>query len=154
MLFILQKRNVKTTIRLILFPFLLCVLLVLIQKLIDHELDKPQNKCGCKCTRTEGDRCLEEVCGLQYSDLDQASTCAIPNPPEWPPLLQVPAPEYRAVQTDFLSFSDLPNESCRSTGSCPVTMLFTGNNQSFGDGTFLSLSQIVLCPYTCFCHFF
>ncbi|PON31167.1 ABC transporter A, ABCA [Parasponia andersonii] len=65
--------------------------------------------------------------------LDQGSWCAIPKPLEWPPLLQVPAPEYRAVTSDVIPFSDLPDESCKRTGSCPVTLLFTGNNQSLGE---------------------
>ncbi|KAF7838432.1 ABC transporter A family member 7-like [Senna tora] len=138
-----QKRHVKTNVRLILFPFLLCVLLVVLQKLINNELDKSDNKCGCICKREEGGRCQEQVCGIQYSDLDQVSTCAIPNPPEWPPLLQVPAPQYRAVQSDIIPFSDLPDNSCRRTGSCPVTFLFTGHNQSFGESMF-----VFLCVFT------
>ncbi|KAK7354195.1 hypothetical protein VNO80_19654 [Phaseolus coccineus] len=128
-----QKRNVKTNVRLIMFPFLLCLLLVLLQRLVDTQLDKAENKCGCVCVRRQGDTCVEEECGLEHSDLDQVSTCAVPNPQEWPPLLQVPAPQYRAVRTDNFPFSDYPNASCRRNGSCPVTMLFTGTNQSFGE---------------------
>ncbi|KAK7281816.1 hypothetical protein RIF29_10113 [Crotalaria pallida] len=129
-----QKRNVSTNIRLILFPFALCLLFSLLQNLIDKEiLNKAGNNCGCICTKTQGDQCLEKECGIQYSDLDQVGTCPIPNPPEWPPLLQVPASQYRAVKTDFLPFSDLPDASCRRSGSCPITMLFTGNNMSFGE---------------------
>ncbi|XP_047149989.1 ABC transporter A family member 7-like isoform X2 [Vigna umbellata] len=128
-----QKRNVKTNVRLIMFPFLLCLLLVLLQRLVDSQLDKAENKCGCECVRREGDTCVEEECGIEHSDLDQVTTCAIPNPPEWSPLLQVPAPQYRAVRTDNFPFSDYPNASCRRNGSCPVTMLFTGTNQSFGE---------------------
>nr|BAO45863.1 ATP-binding cassette transporter subfamily A member [Acacia mangium] len=131
-----QKRNVRTNVRLILFPFLICVLLVVLQRVIDNELDKPKNKCGCICTKRDGDKCLEESCGIQYSDVDQVATCAIPNPPEWPPFIQVPSPKYRAVQTDIIPFSDLPNDSCRRTGLCPVTFLYTGNNQSFGETLF------------------
>uniref|UniRef100_A0A5B7AWJ4 ABC transporter domain-containing protein n=1 Tax=Davidia involucrata TaxID=16924 RepID=A0A5B7AWJ4_DAVIN len=128
-----QKRNIRANIRLTLFPFILCLLLVLIQNLINNELDKPSNKCGCTCTDNNGDGQCERVCGIQYSTLDQASTCPIPNPPEWPPLLQIPAPQYRAVRTDFVTYTDLPNESCKNTGSCPATILFTGNNQSLGE---------------------
>ncbi|KAH7857513.1 hypothetical protein Vadar_013552 [Vaccinium darrowii] len=119
-----QKRNRRANIRLILFPFLLCLLLVLIQNLINHLLDDAKYKCGCNS---------ENVCGIQYSTLDQASSCPIPSPPEWPPLLQIPAPEYRAVRTDFVSFTDLPDQSCRNTGTCPATILFTGNNQTLGE---------------------
>jgi hypothetical protein len=135
----------KTNIRLIAFPFILCLLLVLLQALVNSLLDKPSNNCGCACVNTTGDGKCVEVCGLEYSDLDQAGTCQIPNPPEWPPLLQIPAPEYRAVTTDFVPFTDLPNESCRSSGSCPATFLFTGNNQSLGESISLSLSLSLLC---------
>ncbi|KAJ7956359.1 ABC transporter A family protein [Quillaja saponaria] len=125
-----QKRKVKTNIRLISVPFFLCLLLVLLQTVINHELDKPENRCGCICVDAQ---CHQKNCGIQYSDLDQVSSCPIPNPPEWPPVLQIPAPEYRAVYTDVIPISDLPSESCRRTGSCPVTMLLTGNNKSLGE---------------------
>ncbi|XP_020205731.1 ABC transporter A family member 8 [Cajanus cajan] len=128
-----QKRNVKTNIRLIMFPFLLCLLLVLLQSVLNNQFDKAKNKCGCICTRKQGDTCLEKVCAVEYSDLDQVGTCPIASPIEWPPLLQLPAPQYRAVRTDLFPFTDFPNPSCRRNGSCPVTMLFTGTNQSFGE---------------------
>ncbi|KAL6969076.1 Phospholipid-transporting ATPase abca7 [Sarracenia purpurea var. burkii] len=130
-----QKRNLQANIRLILFPFALCLLLVLVQTLIDREMDKPENKCGCICVDRNGNgKCDngEKVCGIEYSTLDQANSCPIPSPPEWPPLLQIPGPKYRATQTDFSLFTDLPEELCRNTGSCPATILFTGNNQSLG----------------------
>ncbi|XP_073225221.1 ABC transporter A family member 8-like isoform X2 [Cicer arietinum] len=128
-----QKRNVNTNIRLILIPFGLCILMVLLQKLLNNQFDKAKYKCGCICTKTQGEQCLEKACGVQYSDFDQVGACPIFNPPEWPPFLQTPAPQYRAVRTDFLPFSDFPNPSCRINGSCPLTMLFTGTNQSFGE---------------------
>lgn len=134
----LQKRNMKTNIRLISFPFVLCLLLVLIQALVNHELDKPENKCGCSCVDTNGDGKCEKVCGLEFSDFDQGATCPISSPPEWPPLLQIPDPDQRAVISDIIPYKDLPNESCKRTGSCPVTQLLTGNNKSLGGSMFLS----------------
>ncbi|XAR50077.1 Quaternary-amine-transporting ATPase [Bertholletia excelsa] len=128
-----QKRNIKANVRLILFPLVLCLLLVLIQNMVNKEFDKAKNKCGCTCINTNGDGQCKQVCGLQYSTLDQASTCPVPSPPEWPPLLQVPGPEYRAVKTDFVSFTDLPDEACRRTGSCPATIVFTGSNYSLAE---------------------
>lgn len=68
--------------------------------------------------------------------------CVIPKPTEWPPLLQMPAPRYRAVRSDFVPFTDLPNESCRKTESCRVTILMTGNNQFFGESSPLSPSSL------------
>ncbi|XP_058788356.1 ABC transporter A family member 7-like [Vicia villosa] len=128
-----QKRNVKTNIRLILFPFGLCILLVLLQNLLNNQFDKAKFKCGCICTNTQGEQCLDNQCGVQFSDFDQVGACPIANPIEWTPLLQIPDPRYRAVRTDFLPFSDFPNPLCRTNGSCPITMLFTGTNQSFGE---------------------
>ncbi|OIT04890.1 PREDICTED: ABC transporter A family member 7-like [Nicotiana attenuata] len=128
-----QKRDVKSNIRLLLVPIVLCLLLVLIQNLVNKELDKPSNRCGCKCVDTNGDGKCEEVCGIEYSDLDQVGSCPIPSPPEWPPLLQIPASKYRAVQTDSISYRDLPDDSCKISGSCPATILLTGTNKTFGE---------------------
>ncbi|KMZ69467.1 hypothetical protein ZOSMA_213G00080 [Zostera marina] len=127
-----QKRNIKTNICLISFPIIVCVLLVIFQGILDKEFNKQEKKCGCRCvdeTDTDTKNC-KKICGIQYSTSEQAFTCAIPNPPEWPPLLQVPRQEFRAVRTGKSS-ADLPKESCRKTKSCPATVLFTGQNQDF-----------------------
>ncbi|CAK7325037.1 unnamed protein product [Dovyalis caffra] len=59
-------------------------------------------------------------CGYQFSDLDQLQSCPIPSPPKWPPFLQVPPPEYRAVRSSSSHlFQDLPDQSCRHKGNCP-----------------------------------
>lgn len=108
--------------------------------LVNNELDKPSRRCGCTCVDTDGNGQCERKCGIEYSTLDQGFSCSIPHPPEWPPLLQIPAQQYRAVRTDFISYGDLPDDSCKRTGSCPVTMLITGNNQTFGQ----SMSLFIL----------
>uniref|UniRef100_A0A1D1XY01 ABC transporter A family member 7 n=1 Tax=Anthurium amnicola TaxID=1678845 RepID=A0A1D1XY01_9ARAE len=128
-----QKRNMKTNIRLVFFPVWLCILLVLMQKVIDDQLNKPKYRCGCSCIDTNGDGTCENVCGVQYSTLDQVGTCAIPSPPEWPSLLQVPRPEYRAVKTGAFPSTDLPDEACKKNQSCPATVLFTGRNKTFAE---------------------
>ncbi|KAL8130675.1 hypothetical protein V2J09_019830 [Rumex salicifolius] len=120
----LVKRNKRSNIALIVFPVLLCILLTVLQKVLDDQIDQPQFKCGCNPNNNT-------ECGLQYSDNTQASFCAVRDPPKWPALLQLPSPEYRAVRTNYMPFSDLPDESCRKTGSCPASILLTGNNQSF-----------------------
>lgn len=132
-----QKRNIWTNIRLISIPIVLCLLLVVIQILFETQF-KDSTECGCGCIDTNGDGQCERTCGLQFSSLSQAANCPIPSPPEWPPLLQIPAPEYRAVRTSFLPSKDLPNASCRNSGSCPATTLLTGSNQSLGESTSLS----------------
>lgn len=125
---LLQKRNIKTNICTVSFPILLCAILVIIQKLVDSQLDKPENKCGCRCIDTNGNGRCDQVCGVKYSTKDQIYACAIPEPPEWPPLLQVPRPEFRAAKENS------PKESCRKTQTCPVTVLFTGKNRAFATG--------------------
>ncbi|XP_072979542.1 ABC transporter A family member 7-like [Typha angustifolia] len=121
-----QKRNLKTNIGIIAFPVLLCVLLVIIQNLINSELDKPKNRCGCACVDTNGDGKCETVCGIEYSTLDQVGTCPIPSPPKWPALMQVPRPEYRAT-------TGLPDAACKDSKSCPATVLITGQNRSLAE---------------------
>nr|GMC75787.1 ABC transporter A family member 7-like [Ipomoea batatas]GMD07716.1 ABC transporter A family member 7-like [Ipomoea batatas] len=128
-----QKRNVRTNLWLISFPILICVLLVLLQTVVNNELDKPSRRCGCICIDTNGDGKCEKKCGIEYSTLTQAASCPLPSPPEWPPLLQIPRPEYRAVQNDFITYKDLPEESCKTTGSCPAAILLTGANQTFAE---------------------
>ncbi|CAL9128172.1 unnamed protein product [Musa textilis] len=115
-----QKRNLKTNIGIVAFPIFICVLIVLIQQVINNELNKAKFQCGCQ----------RGVCGLQYSTLDQVETCPISSPPEWSALIQVPRPQYRAVRTDFSLSADLPDESCRASQSCPAAVLLTGGNRS------------------------
>ncbi|KAM0933469.1 putative ABC-type sulfate transporter [Dioscorea sansibarensis] len=130
---IFQKRNRRTSLRIVVFPIILCVLLVLLQSLINNELHKSKYKCGCACVDTNGNGSCETVCGIQYSTPDQVDSCSIPSPIEWPVLLQVPRQEYRAVKTGFETFAGLPEKSCRESESCPVTVLFTGDNESLAN---------------------
>ncbi|XP_031488370.1 ABC transporter A family member 7-like [Nymphaea colorata] len=131
--FTFQKRNYKTNFGLIIFPVVLCLILFLIQKLVDQELDKSKYKCGCKCVDTSTDGSCRMACGIQYSTLDQASSCPIPNPPKWPALMQIPLSENRAVRSDSDLSLDLPDSSCKQTQSCPVTVLFTGGNKTLAN---------------------
>lgn len=111
---VIQKRNVKTNILLILFPLILSVLLISLQSLINHQLNQPESKCGCVC-RDNSTTCndSDKLCGVQYSDQTQMAACAIPQPHEWPPLLQLPA------------------VYCKENVSCAFNLLFTADNQSF-----------------------
>lgn len=78
---ILQKRNIRTNIRLILFPLFFCVLFVLLQNLVDSQLNSEDNRCGCVCVeRNANGQCQRRECGLEYSTMDQAASCPIPNP--------------------------------------------------------------------------
>eukprot|EP00256_Glycine_max_P047233 XP_006600692.1 ABC transporter A family member 7 isoform X2 [Glycine max] len=137
-----HKRNVKTNAQLVLFPLILFLLLFALQRLIDTQFGGSIFKCGCVCannttttTQEQHSRCpdSEKVCGIHYSDSIQAAFCAIPNPIEWPPLLQLPAPPNRAARTPSLPLPDFPDASCRRTDSCPLTLLFTALNHSFAE---------------------
>ncbi|KAG5234066.1 hypothetical protein OIU76_000668 [Salix suchowensis] len=128
-----QKRNISANCRLISFPFVLCILLIITQTFVDNQISKDSNLCGCRYIDANGDGTPEKVCGLQFSDLDQAPSCAVSSPPKWPPLLQVPGPQYRAVRSASYPYNDLPNDSCRLNGSCPVSLFITGANQTLGE---------------------
>ncbi|GJN38711.1 hypothetical protein PR202_gb27778 [Eleusine coracana subsp. coracana] len=136
---IFQKRNRKGTVRLILVPVYLCVILSVIQRVINNELHKPKYRCGCKCVDVNGPGSCQNVCGIQYSTLDQATSCAIPNPPKWPALVQVPLPEYRAVQDSSSLFTGLPDESCRESQTCPASIPFTGANRTLSTSVMQNL---------------
>lgn len=134
-------------------PFYLCILLVNIQVLFDTNINNSaDNRCGCRCiVRNRNGKCQREICGLEHSKPDQAFFCSIPSPPLWPPLLQIPRPESRAVSDPADDGSGLPNDSCRRTGSCPVTILFTGNNRSLGTSTsLLYIFSSLLSVYSVF----
>ncbi|KAF7065284.1 hypothetical protein CFC21_071403 [Triticum aestivum] len=130
----LQKRNLKTNIGITIFPILICVLLLVLQNIINNELDKPKYNCGCACVDTDMyGTCKKRECGVQYSTLEQVWSCAIPSPPRWPALIQVPQPQFRAVRTVSQPFDDLPDPSCRDSLSCPATVLITGKDRGFAE---------------------
>ncbi|KAE9601965.1 putative ABC transporter A, ABCA [Lupinus albus] len=137
--FLIQKRNVKANLRLILFPVMLCVLLVVLQRVVDSEVGVifDKNKCNKIKPEKAGDSGGGGGGGggIEYAHAIEFATCAIPKPPEWPPLFQVPSPSNRAIQTKHHSFSDLPQHSCRRSKSCPLTILYTATNFSFAQST-------------------
>lgn len=132
----MQKRNLKTNIGVVVFPVILCVLLVVLQNMVNHELEKPKNRCGCRCVGVRADGTCETVCGIEYSTLIQAATCPIPSPPAWPPLLQVPPPGFLATRGASTPFADLPDESCKATHSCFATVLITGLDRTVAESMY------------------
>ncbi|GMH31525.1 hypothetical protein Nepgr_033368 [Nepenthes gracilis] len=115
---IYQKRQKCDTCALFVSP----VMIVLFLKVI-LDLSRGTNKQTVPIVPSE-------ICKRTPDDFG----CEIRNPEKWPPVMQIPALEYRAVRTDFMSYLDLPDKSCRKKGSCPVTILATGSNQSLGRG--------------------
>ncbi|MCO5558907.1 hypothetical protein L7F22_012497 [Adiantum nelumboides] len=106
-----------------------CTLLVLFQVIINKVLSGPSHSCGCTCLSTNASGICKEECGLEYSTPAQAVFCAIPKPPHWPAVLQVPASQYRAIDEHDSEFPGLPDVSCRWWGTCPISFLHTGKSQ-------------------------
>ncbi|KAI3941606.1 hypothetical protein MKX01_018196 [Papaver californicum] len=98
-----QKRNIAENIRLILFPVLQCT--GILKSAVDEK----------------------DPFAAIFGTSDPVLT-----PEKLPAFLQIPLPEARAVRTEFIPYQDLPDESCKATGSCPVTVLVTGQNESLG----------------------
>ena len=65
-------------------------------------------------------------------ELNQGYSHILLHPKKWPALLYIPAMPDRVVETKSSRFVGLAPKSCMSTGSCPVTLLLTGDNKSFG----------------------
>ncbi|GKA22310.1 ABC transporter A family member 7-like protein [Tanacetum coccineum] len=75
-------------------------------------------------------QCHKQVCGIEYSDnSNQAALCPTSSPFEWPPLLQMPANNFFAARADFTEMKE-----CARHGTCPVSVLITARNRSFGEG--------------------
>lgn len=132
----MQRRHIWTNVRLVLVPLLLCLLLLGIQLLLDAVVNKASDLTNCAS-----------------QDDFSSGDCPIPNPPLLPPLLQIPEPESRAVSGGFFSYEDLPDKSCRKTGTCPVTILVTGNNHSLGQGIcFFDTFTLFFCVVILLCN--
>ncbi|XP_040382906.1 ABC transporter A family member 7-like [Oryza brachyantha] len=131
-----QRRNAKANAAVAAFPALLCVLLVAIQAVIDHELDRPPFRCGCACVRRDGrtGACAAAECGVQHSTGTQALSCAVPAPPRWPALAQVPDAPYRAPTPVHPGRCGGGGGRAASEAPCPVAVLFTGQNRRLSEG--------------------
>ncbi|KAG9459217.1 hypothetical protein H6P81_003725 [Aristolochia fimbriata] len=127
----IQKRNLGTTIALLLFPALLCLLLYSIQGVVNQTLGAAEESCDCPRSN-----CTPSFTAAFGGEI---STCPISSPPQWPVLFQIPLPEFRATKSNLgpQLFPDLPDESCRKGASgsepCPVTLLLTGVNRSLAE---------------------
>lgn len=145
---IAQRRSIWQNVFIIATPIFFVVLLFVLQKLIDSAITSDRNnKCGCLCLRccttpegssekvcrdaTEENPCNpwddcevydENVCGIQYSNADQADHCEIASPSIWPPLFQAP-------ERDFLAEPWSPK----------AAMLMTGDNESI-------INNLILFP--------
>ncbi|XP_062223734.1 ABC transporter A family member 8-like [Phragmites australis] len=121
----IQRRACKTNCCLILFPLLLCSVIGGMQIAINRALStEGPTHFDCGCSNVSIDE--NALGGMECPD-----GCPLPRAPKWPPVLQIPVPEYRAVKDGLFPFSDLPDASCRAAGSCAATFLVTGGNQSF-----------------------
>ncbi|GLC69187.1 hypothetical protein PLESTF_000800000 [Pleodorina starrii] len=113
-----QKRNVCTNICLLSSPIFFCIILLIIKLLVDRLLLMNDDfKCGCMCAKcclvgtdnctTTDAACLmdgwecrqrnKDVCGLQYSNTDQAEWCEVASPGIWAPMVTLPRSSVRAA---------------------------------------------------------
>ncbi|XP_073389468.1 ABC transporter A family member 7 isoform X4 [Physcomitrium patens] len=125
-----QKRNWKTNSCMVCFPLTLCVLLVVIQVVVNYLLGS-DFQCGCKCVPNTGRPGCTKHCGVEYSNQDQVEFCEVSFPQGWPAILQVPRPEYRAVRN--AGSPELQDATCRNDGNCECTILYTGSNKTLAD---------------------
>lgn len=106
---IIQKRNMRVNVLLILFPALVCLLLFSLRTCLD-KLREP---------------------------LPQTMNEMLKNPQKNPVLLQIPDPAYRATRGNNSYkpnyYPDLPLNTCRAEGTCPVSILLTGMNQTLAE---------------------
>jgi ABC-type multidrug transport system ATPase subunit len=115
----------------VLFPVTLVVILVVIQAVVNGVFGG-KFKCGCECVPNPNGGPCEDKCGLEYSDDNEAPFCGVPNPAPWPALLQIPKPQYMAVQSPQEPDLTQP-ASCRATGTCATSIPYTGTNKSTAD---------------------
>lgn len=156
---ILQRRSWLTNVCLVFMPMLFCVLLFVMQQLVNEELDTRDFRCGCKCLKccdwvvnnatgqyeqqcyeATNDRpcnpyaeCLlhdDTQCGFEYSTYSQAGFCEVKEPPVWPALLQVPLEKYRNPKLES-DASFLSNSVNASANGKPVRTLARGSNETY-----------------------
>ncbi|XP_065877086.1 ABC transporter A family member 8-like isoform X2 [Euphorbia lathyris] len=128
-----QKRNARANCCLIFFPVFLCLLLFIAQTLVSQFTSDDNNvKCDCHCDYSKTRERCEKLCGREYSNLEIRSSCPLPSPPHWPPMLHILPSYARGVKFNAIPFTDLANDGLND--SYPVTiLLFTGKNQSLGE---------------------
>ncbi|KAF3781963.1 ABC transporter A family member 3 [Nymphaea thermarum] len=138
--FILQRRNVKQVLGLVMFPALLCGLIVGVRLVVNSQLDNHKYKCGCKCIDKNGSGSCQYVCGIEYSNTSkQALACAIRRPQPWPAFLQLPN-QNGAVEANASSTAGSPHGGGSSGRTSPVTILFTGQNRPVATGLMRKLN--------------
>ncbi|XP_015688864.2 ABC transporter A family member 10-like [Oryza brachyantha] len=129
---VIQRRAGKTNCCVILFPLLLFSVIGGLQIAINIELSRglasgTGSAVDCRCSSGA------TVDANATGGLDCPPQCPLPRAPKWPPVLQIPRPDRRAVRDGdlFPSAGDLPDASCRAAGSCAASFLVTGSNRSF-----------------------
>ncbi|KAM0933470.1 putative ABC-type sulfate transporter [Dioscorea sansibarensis] len=137
-----QKRNLRTNIRLLVIPVLLCLLLVGLQTFVNHVMVGLKNTCECRhCQETnQNEENCSHVCSVELFEVVSMDNfpCPIARPAKWPQLFSIPKLAFRATKREnsrTLNNLELPDESCRVTGNCPVSILITGFNRSLAQST-------------------
>eukprot|EP00892_Ulva_mutabilis_P012210 jgi/Ulvmu1/9361/UM050_0113.1 len=142
-----QRRNIISNIFVVLSPVIIAILLGVLQRLVEKELDKDEeNTCGCQCIRCELDdytistdleecnsphsgECLgknKAICGLEYSDSSQVEFCAITSPGRFPPMYDSARAQWIPQNYDY-DYSDGPSPG-------PLAFSAAGKAASADDG--------------------
>ncbi|GAB2240646.1 hypothetical protein Droror1_Dr00021164 [Drosera rotundifolia] len=120
---IYQKRQRCETLTMFLTPLVVIAFLRVMLKVTESSDSNVSSPLNCNYSLLQY--------GVYPYDMEG---CEYRSPQKWPPMLRIAESDDRAVRTSFMSYSDLPDKSCRKAGSCPVTVLITGSNQTLGQG--------------------
>jgi hypothetical protein len=126
---------VKANAGVVLSPAILFILVAILQHFVTKLTTKidSASECPCDDKGVAINVSFHEICSTGLPNI-QPYLCRVRSPQKWPPLLQVPKPEFRAVRSPSpsLPFNDLPTSCVKK--SCPTTFLVTAANRSFSQG--------------------
>ncbi|EFN55401.1 hypothetical protein CHLNCDRAFT_23609, partial [Chlorella variabilis] len=149
----LQKRKWLSNAVLLAAPFLICMLLWVLQDVINQQLDARSFRCGCKCLSCCDWAYNDSECGFLFSTTDQAGFCAVEEPPLWPALLEVPQEQHRGPKAANVMPAALPTPPSIPPTDAP--MLYTGADPAEAQrlmeamwGRAASISDAVLAAYS------
>ncbi|KAJ4809127.1 ABC transporter A family protein [Rhynchospora pubera] len=145
-----QKRRMKPNLGVVLSPALLFIMIIILQGFIDKlttAIDKA-TECPCDDRGMAINATFRETCATGIPNINPIM-CRVRSPQKWPPLVQVPKPEFRAARSTDMPFNDLPDLCTKDNYSCPTAFLITATNRSFAQGlmdnmfTALNSSQLM-----------
>ncbi|KAJ3687005.1 hypothetical protein LUZ61_016169 [Rhynchospora tenuis] len=130
-----QKRRMKANIGIVLSPALLFIMIIILQGFIDKLTSAIDDATECPCDDrgVAINATFRETCATGIPNINPIM-CRVRSPQKWPPLVQVPKPEFRAARSTYMPYNDLPDLCTKDNYSCPTTFLMTATNRSFAQG--------------------